>query len=293
MRAFRLAYDGTGYYGFQRQPDVPTVEDAMFDALRALDVLAPDADKPAGYAAAGRTDAGVSALAQTVAFEAPDWLTPRAFNGELPADIRAWAAADAPDEFHATHHAREREYTYYLYAPPANDDAPPASDTDEDHAGTPVTAHTVDDDRFQAACDALSGPHDFHNLTPDDHNTERSPVLESTRDGHFRILTVTAGGFCRELVRRLVSLARDVGTGEANLQTIERALESDPLPGHEGIAPAPPEPLVLTDVEYGVLEFAVDEEAAESARAVFEQRRRKRVTGARVAERVVEGVRER
>ncbi|MFC6766564.1 tRNA pseudouridine(38-40) synthase TruA, partial [Natrinema soli] len=57
LRAFRVAYDGTGYHGFQRQPDVSTVEDAIFDALRALEVLDPDADKPAGYAAAGRTDA--------------------------------------------------------------------------------------------------------------------------------------------------------------------------------------------------------------------------------------------
>ena len=44
--------------------------------------------------AAGRTDAGVSALAQTVAFDAPEWLTPRALNAELPAEIRAWASAD-------------------------------------------------------------------------------------------------------------------------------------------------------------------------------------------------------
>src|SRR6056297_3366826 len=116
-RAFRIAYDGTDYYGYQRQPDVPTVEDAIFDALRALEVLAPDADKPDGYAAAGRTDAGVSALAQTIALEAPDWLAPRALNGRLPADIRAWAAADAPDGFHATHHATRRAYTYHLYAP--------------------------------------------------------------------------------------------------------------------------------------------------------------------------------
>jgi len=40
LRAFRVAYDGTGYHGFQRQPDVPTVEDTIFDALRALEVLA-------------------------------------------------------------------------------------------------------------------------------------------------------------------------------------------------------------------------------------------------------------
>ncbi|ERH00453.1 MAG: hypothetical protein J07HN6_02073 [Halonotius sp. J07HN6] len=41
MRAFRLAYDGRPFYGFQRQPSVPTVEGALFDALRALSVISP------------------------------------------------------------------------------------------------------------------------------------------------------------------------------------------------------------------------------------------------------------
>ncbi|WP_436345849.1 tRNA pseudouridine(38-40) synthase TruA [Natronorubrum sp. FCH18a] len=279
-RAFRIAYDGTGYYGFQRQPDVPTVEDALFDALRGLEVLAPDADKPDGYAAAGRTDAGVSALAQTVALEAPDWLTPRAFNAELPAGIRAWAAADAADDFHATHHATSRTYTYHLYAPPT------ASDSDEVEAG-----RAVDDDRFRAACEALSGSHDYHNLTSDDHNTERSPALEATRDGDHLVVTVTASGFARELVRRLVSLARDVGTGAEPLAKIDRALGPKPLPGHEGIAPAPPDPLVLTAVDYPALDFAVDDDAAASARAIFERRRIDRRTGARVAGQIADGVR--
>ena len=273
MRAFRIAYDGTDYHGFQRQPDVTTVEGAIFDALRDLEVLAPDADKPAGYAAAGRTDAGVSALAQTIAFEAPDWLEPRALNGALPADVRAWAAADAPDDFHATHHASSRTYTYHLYAP----------------------ATEVADERVGAACDALSGPHDFHNLTPDDRNTERAPTLEATRDGRFLVVTVTAGGFARELVRRLVSLARDVGAGEASLETIDRALAPEPLPGHEGIAPAPPEPLVLTAVDYPDtdLEFDVDPQAAAGARDVFEARRIERRTGSRVAGQLAAGVGER
>ncbi|ELZ18281.1 tRNA pseudouridine synthase A [Natrinema thermotolerans DSM 11552] len=276
-RAFRIAYDGTDYHGFQRQPqpDVPTVEDAIFDALRDLSVLEPDADKPAGYAAAGRTDAGVSALAQTIALEAPDWLAPRALNGRLPADVRAWAAADAPPDFHATHHATRREYTYHLYAPLTETDGAPA----------------VDDDRFHAACEALSGTHDVRNLTPDDHNTERSLALAAERDGDYLVLTVAAGGFSRELVRRLVSLARAVGTGDAPREKIDRVLEPEPLPGHEGIAPASPEPLVLTDVRYPDLEFEIDDEAAQSARSVFDRRRIDRRTGARVAGQLTDGMR--
>ncbi|MDG5760675.1 tRNA pseudouridine(38-40) synthase TruA [Natronococcus sp. A-GB1] len=283
LRAFRIAYDGSGYYGFQRQPDVSTVEDALFDALRALGVLEPDARKPTDYAAAGRTDAGVSALAQTIALEVPDWLAPRAFNGELPADVRAWAAAAAPEGFHATHHATRREYTYHLYAPPANrrEENSPARDG----------RAAVDDDRFRTACGELSGTHDFHNLTPDERNTERSPTLEATRDGDYLVVTVSASGFARELVRRLVSLAESVGTGERSFADLERAIEPESLPGHEGIAPAPPEPLVLADVDYPDLAFEVDGDAAASARAVFDRRQIDRRTGSRVAGQLRDGLR--
>ncbi len=281
-RAFRIAYDGSEYYGFQRQPDVPTVEDAIFGALRDLEVLPAEAHKPDGYAAAGRTDRGVSALAQTIALESPVWLTPRALNAELPADVRAWASADAPEDFHATHHAHEREYTYHCYGP---------ATTSKSGLDDPSRAVAVDDDRFRAACKALSGAHDFHNLTPDDHNTERAPTLSAVRDGDYLVVTVTAGGFARELVRRLVSLAYAVGRGEEPLEKLDRALAAEPLPGHEGIAPAPPEPLVLTDVRYPALEFELDPEAAASARALFETRAIERRTGARVARQLGDGIR--
>ena len=302
-RAFRIAYDGTDYYGFQRQPDVPTVEDALFAALRALDAYDPacDAssgpDRPAGSAAAGRTDAGVSALAQTIALSVPDWLTPRAFNAELPAAVRAWAAADVPPSFHATHDAIRREYTYHLYAPPASGNESrdgrgvPGADRPRQAARSSIDRPMpVTDDRFHAACGALSGPHDFHNLTPDDDNTERSPTVEATRDGDYLVLTVTAGGFTRELVRRLVSLAHAVGTGAESPTKIDRAFDPEPLPGHEGIPPAPPEPLVLTAVTYPDLAFTIDERGAASARAVFERQRIDRRTGARVAEQLAAGV---
>ncbi|WP_121820551.1 tRNA pseudouridine(38-40) synthase TruA [Halostella salina] len=257
MDAYRIAYDGRPFHGFQRQPDVPTVADAILDALRDLGVH--EGDTPPGYAAAGRTDAGVSAVAQTVAFEAPDWLSPAAFNGELPASVRAWARADAPEGFHATHDATAREYVYHLHAPDA------------------------DPGRARTALDALSSEHDFHNLTPDETGTVRDLSASLSVDGDYLALTFRAGGFARQLVRRLVSLVRAVAVGDAGLAKVERALAPVPLPGHEGIPPAPAYPLVLTAVDYPALDFAVDADAAASARSVFRERRAEWRTRARVA----------
>ena len=257
MRAFRLAYDGTGYRGFQRQPHGETVEDAVFDALRDLGVEFDAA--PPGYAAAGRTDAGVSARTQTVAFDAPAWLTPRAFNGELPADVRAWAHADVAEGFHATHDADERRYRYFLHA------------------------EGVDPTRAMEASGRLAGEHDFHNFTPDETGTVRDLAVDVERDGEFLVVDCSAGGFARQLVRRLVAAVAEVASGERDLAFLDRALGDEPLTGGEGISPATPEPLVLVDVRYPGVEFAVDTEAAASARSVFEGRRRERLAGVRVA----------
>jgi tRNA pseudouridine38-40 synthase len=266
-RAFRVAYDGAGYHGFQRQPDVPTVDDAVLDALRALDVLGDDEDVPPGYAAAGRTDAGVSALAQTVAFEAPDWLTPDALNSELPRDVRAWAHADTVEGFHATHDAIARTYRYHLHAP-----------------GAAI-------ERARAAATALTGDHDVHNLTTDDEGTERTVErLAVEPAGDWLVLTVTAPGFCRHQVRRTATVVRRVATGEREPEYVDRVLGEAELTGREGIPPAPAHPLALLDVEYPLVRFEVDADAAESVRDVFEGKRVEHRERARVAGDVAEGV---
>ncbi|WP_181691510.1 tRNA pseudouridine(38-40) synthase TruA [Natronomonas sp. LN261] len=264
MRAFRLAYDGSDYRGFQRQPHGETVEDVLFGALGALGV-GFERGSPIGYAAAGRTDAGVSARAQTVAFTVPEWLSPRALNGELPASIRAWAATDVGDGFHATHDAGERVYRYFLYAP------------------------TADDERGREACRRLSGEADFHNFTPDDEGTERTVSVSFRREGPFLRIECRAGGFARQLVRRLVSVVEAVANGVCEPSFITRALGAEALSGPEGIAPAAPEPLVLFDVSYPGVGFDVDEEALSSARDVFGARRRDRLAAARVAGSLVPG----
>ncbi len=266
MRAFRVAYDGTAFSGFQRQPDVPTVEGTLFAALARLGVYDPSDHRPPGYAAAGRTDAGVSALAQTITVNGPDWLTPRALNSELPADVRAWASAPAPEGFHATHDAVSRTYTYHLHAPGA------------------------DAARARAVLSRLAGHNDLHNLTPDGEGTERTLATALAVDGAFLVVTVESGGFARELVRRIVGLVGEVARGEREAGYVDRVLSGEVLSGGEGVPAAPPEPLVLTDVSYPSLEFTADERAAASAREVFEARRVERRTGARVARTIRDGV---
>ncbi|WP_123621771.1 tRNA pseudouridine(38-40) synthase TruA [Halorubrum sp. CSM-61] len=264
-RAFRVAYDGREYAGFQRQPHATTVEGTLLRALAEHGVLdrgdGPTHATPPGYAAAGRTDAGVSAVAQTVAFAAPDWLTPRAFNGHLPGSVRVWAAADAPDGLHATHDAVRRTYRYHLFAPARGEEG-----TNCDHA--------VDDDRVRDALARLSGEHDFQNLTSDETGTVRDLTASATREGDLLVVEVSAGGFPRALVRRLVATVRAVGRGAADLTLIDRLLAPEPVPGELGIGPAPPEPLVLWDVSYDGVSFAVDPEAAESARVALGERYR-------------------
>ena len=263
MDAYRVAYDGTNYRGFQRQPDVPTVEDALLDACAALDLGRP----PPGYAAAGRTDTGVSALAQTVGFEAPTWCRPRALNAELPADVRAWARAEAPAEYHATHDATGRTYEYALCVP------------------------DLDRDRLRAALTALAGTHDLTALTPDRTGTERTLRTDLRWPDGTAVCRVTAGGFPRRLVRRAMGLVTAVATGERPVADIARLLADGPAaPDHERPAAAPPEPLVLVDVTYPALTFTPDPVAVEDTREVFEARRRRLTARTRVAERIATGV---
>lgn len=263
MRAYRLAYDGRSYYGFQRQPDVPTVEDSVLDALVALDLLGEQEGRsrptPPGYAAAGRTDAGVSATAQTIAFEGPSWLTPAALNAELPADVRAWASAQVSNDFHATHDAAARAYTYYFHDPEGRIE------------------------RARTALSELSGRHDFHNLTPDDSGTVRDLSTAVVRDNPFLVLEFRADGFPRQFIRRAVSVVAEIVREERTVDRIDRLLGEESLDGPAGVEPAPAAPLVLTAVVYDGVEFGVDQQAAEAARNIFERRRVEHQTDARVA----------
>lgn len=259
-RAFRIAYDGGPFRGFQRQPDQPTVEGCLWEAFAALDVV-PDA---AGYAAAGRTDAGVSALAQTVALRCPAWLDVPALNGALPPTVRAWAHADPDTPFHPRHDATSRAYTHVVHAP------------------------GIDLDRVVAAAGWLEGGHDFRHLTADREATSRRvTAVDVRRADPFLEVTVRAPGFLRQQVRRMVTLLVEVGAGERDRAVVEGILAGEPLPGHEGIRPADPAGLVLVDVAYDDLEF---EPAGARAHAAFREQSIGAARRARMFRKIADGI---
>lgn len=271
VRAYRVAYNGGPFYGYQRQPDVPTVEGAILEALEDLDVIPAAADPPEGYAAAGRTDRGVSALAQTIGFVAPDWLGPRALNATLPQAIRAWASARAPADFHATSDAAWRVYAYHL----------------------PVPNGAVDKDieRARTALATMVGPHDFADLSARTSGDTVRRVLETScrRDGEFLVLTVRAEGFLHEMVRRIATLVDLVARDDHPLP-VERYLQGEGHTGPDGIGPAPADGLVLTGVEYPNLDFQTDPTAADNLQTVFKKRRYRAATRARIMGTIHDGV---
>ena len=108
-----LSYDGAPFCGWQRQPDAPSVQEALETALQTL------LGEPAPVTGAGRTDTGVSAVGYVAHFDAPNELDAAhvacKLNAILPASIAILKLEPAAPDFHARFDARKRTYTYFLH----------------------------------------------------------------------------------------------------------------------------------------------------------------------------------
>lgn len=264
MKAFRIAYDGRPYHGWQRQPDVPTVEDELLAALG--DIGAIESRPPPGYGAAGRTDAGVSALAQTVAFDAPTWLSPSVLTDALPAGIFAYATATVSDAFHPRYDATWREYRYHLYGP------------------------TLDERALRTVLTQLSGYHDFHNLTPAEEHTRRCMWTAVQRAGPWYTICCFAPAFLRQQVRRVVAVAASVARGDLPEDIVSQLFQPRDVTGEVAIQPAPPEALYLWRVVYPATTFRIDAVAIDEATTYFEHQKHRLQAHARVFDGITTGL---
>ena len=239
-----LAYDGTDFLGFQRQRQGRTVQGVLESALRRLRW------KEDAIRYAGRTDSGVHATGQVIAF-ALDWRhgvqrLQRALNALLPDDVAVRALRPAPADFHPRYAAVGRRYVYYLYQ--AEAPVPHWRRYAWQVIGAPV-----DGDRLHQAAALLPGRKDFAALgtPPLRHGTTVRTVYAARwyalGEGLWAF-TVVADAFLYRMVRRMVALQVAVAQGQMPFAAWQQALEQPPNVPLQRLAP--PQGLFLAEVCY-------------------------------------------
>ncbi len=236
-----IAYDGTDFLGYQIQAQGRTVQDEI---EKALNVIARQHIRVAG---AGRTDTGVHAAGQVIAFNL-NWRHPiadlhRALNANLPPDIALKALTEAEANFHPRFDALDRQYRYTILNQPIKDVLR--------RRYTLHISRPVDVGRMQQASIALLGTHDFASFgkAPQGNNTVRT-VLQADwqRNGSEITFNIGANAFLYRMVRNIVGTLLQVGLGQLTIDEFKAVLQA----GERSKAgpPAPPQGLCLVKVNY-------------------------------------------
>ena len=228
-RAFvlRVAYDGTGFHGWQRQDDQRTVEHTLHQALLAMD---PDVSPPRGTS---RTDAGVHARDQRVAFEAVRDIPARGWvlgtNQHLPPDVVVRAAQRVPVGFAPRFASKGKRYEYSVAVDTVRD---PFAD-----AWQWRVAASLDVARMNRAAVALLGTHDFRayrTARDERENTMRTlTTLRIEERASDRVdpnvprtlrFVVEGSAFMHNMVRIIVGSLVDIGAGRLGEEALAEAL---------------------------------------------------------------------
>jgi tRNA pseudouridine38-40 synthase len=247
--AARVEYDGTDFAGFQVQPGRRTVQGELETALARL-----GGGTRIRIDGAGRTDAGVHAQGQVIAFTwtgrlPADGLV-SALRAVLPPDVGIGRLWQVPAGFRPRHAASRREYRYTIWNGPR-------SPLRERYALG--YRDVLDVEAMDRAAQALVGRHDFSAFG----GWDRQPIrtlhgVRVRRNGRTITIDVMGDAFLRQMVRSIVAALLRVGRGEATAEDLEAALRS---PGRAFAgAIAPPHGLCLRRVVLGRRQTGQDED---------------------------------
>jgi len=224
--ALRLCYDGSHFRGFQRQPGLPTVEEALCTALVPLG-LSPRLE------VAARTDAGVHAAGQVVSFAARAEIDPaelrRAVNRSAPEGLTCLDAWLAPRGFHARASASSRTYLYLVGCPPPEGLERFAWTLPDERAFPSARAERLDVAAMARALASAVGEHDFAGFARpgEQRGTVRTLLRTEVSEASWAplyALELEGRGFLRAQVRNLVGTAVAVGLGLAPASRVEDLL---------------------------------------------------------------------
>jgi tRNA pseudouridine38-40 synthase len=244
MATFKLIleYDGTAYAGWQRQPNQPTVQEAVEAAVRSVSQTAIP------VIAAGRTDAGVHALGQVASFNSEKPLSPgewlRALNATLPEDISARSVERVADDFHARYSAVRKLYAYRILHRPER------SALERTRAWHLYGKLNLD--AMREAAKHLVGKYDFSSFQGHPTNAE-NPIcdlerLEIVRDQDIVRIELEADRFLKQMVRAMVGTLVEAGQEKRKPEEMKQILDAKDRRAAGYTAPA--HGLYLVRVDY-------------------------------------------
>ncbi len=223
MRTIKLVveYDGTRYYGWQRQKGQPSIQQTLEDAIRIV------TREEVTVIGSGRTDTGVHALNQVAHFKVAGALSEErlksAINGLLPDDIVIKQLGVADATFHARFDAKSKQYIYQIW------NHPDGTAIHRQYYWT--ICRGLDVEKMRQAAAFLVGARDFSSFcgsgskVRDYTRTMHTVLIERDERGRMRI-TLNADGFLRHMVRNIVGTLVEVGRGRITPQDFKTILDS-------------------------------------------------------------------
>ena len=243
--ALKIGYIGTNFHGFQRQPNVRTVEEELIYHLRKLDYI--DDLKKSRFRIAGRTDAGVHSLGNVISFQSEKEVRVNEINNSLPDDIQILAKAPVRYAF-KPRYAQMRQYRYLLF-------------------------QDLDIEKLNEVAEVFKGTHNFTNFTKrfqktttrtiddikitkvdlDDYHKREFPNLHDTIAPIF--VDIYGESFLWNMVRKMMRVFVDVAQDRMSLYDVCDLLNPPEDSPRASIKVMEAEYLILMDIQYDGIKF--------------------------------------